>query len=117
MLPAKPKRSITSRSRYFKQPLNARDRQGGTVNRKLIDEVAALEETQEAHRESIKQTKALAEKADKLVKKHKANLKDQEPVPRAKRHSRAGGSNRKDWSAFHPKRARSRNASPRRGRS
>lgn len=55
------------------------------MNKKLVDEVAAIEENQEALRESIEQTKALAEKADKLIKKHKANLKNQEPGPPAKK--------------------------------
>jgi len=47
------------------------------VNKKLVDEVAAIEETQEALRDSIEHTKVLAEKADKLLKKHKSNLKNQ----------------------------------------
>lgn len=47
------------------------------MNKKLVDEVAAIEETQGALRESIEQTKALAQQADKLLKKHKANLKNQ----------------------------------------
>lgn len=49
------------------------------MNKKLVDQVAAIEETQGALRESIEQTKVLAEKADKLLKKHKAKLKEQEP--------------------------------------
>ena len=49
----------------------------GAVNKKLVEEVAAIEETQGALRESIEKTKALAEDADKLLKKHKANLKNQ----------------------------------------
>lgn len=49
------------------------------MNKKLVDQVAAIEETQGALRDSIEQTKVLAEKADKLLKKHKANLKEQKP--------------------------------------
>ncbi len=45
------------------------------MGKKLVDEVAAIEATQKALRESIEQTKVLAEKTDELLKDHKANLK------------------------------------------
>ena len=45
------------------------------MRKKLVDEVAAIEAPQEALRESIEQTRALAEKTDELLKDHKENLK------------------------------------------
>lgn len=45
------------------------------VKKKLEAEITKIEETQEALRESIEAAKVLAEKADKLVRQHKQNLK------------------------------------------
>lgn len=45
------------------------------MNKKIEAEVAKIEETQGALRESIEQTKALAEQAEKLMKRHKETLK------------------------------------------
>lgn len=45
------------------------------MKKKLEAEVAKIEETQEALRDSIEATKILAEKADKLVQQHKETLK------------------------------------------
>lgn len=47
------------------------------MNKKLVDEVSSIEATQDALRESIEQSKALSKQVDKLVKKHKATLKEQ----------------------------------------
>lgn len=46
--------------------------------KKLQDEVARIEETQGALRDSIEQTRLLAESADALLQKHKASLQENE---------------------------------------
>ncbi len=43
-----------------------------------MEEVARIEATQGALRESIEQTKELAEKADKLLKAYKSNLNEEQ---------------------------------------
>lgn len=43
--------------------------------KKFDEEIARIEQTQGALRESIEQTKELAEQAEKLLQKHKATLK------------------------------------------
>ncbi len=45
------------------------------MNKKLEEEVASIEATQGALRDSIEQSKLLSDQVDKLVKKHKASLK------------------------------------------
>lgn len=49
------------------------------MNKKIAEEVAKIEETQGALRDSIEQTKALAEQAEKLLKQHKKTLKKISP--------------------------------------
>lgn len=44
-----------------------------------LKQVEEIEATQEALRESIEQSKQLAEKADHLLQKHKQSLQDNEP--------------------------------------
>jgi predicted transcriptional regulator len=48
---------------------------------KLEKEVARIEKTQGALRESIERTRELAEQADDLIQKHKETLKDEESSP------------------------------------
>lgn len=45
--------------------------------KKLDDEIARIEATQEALRESIEETKQLSARAEKLLQQHKQALKDQ----------------------------------------
>ena len=45
---------------------------------KKLDQVEEIEATQQALRESIEQTKELAEKADDLLRKHKRTIKEEE---------------------------------------
>lgn len=48
------------------------------MNKKKIEsQIKDIEETQGKLRESIEQTKELAEQADELLKKHKKTLNDQ----------------------------------------
>lgn len=47
------------------------------MNKKIEREIEEIEDTQGKLRESIEQTKELAEQADKLLKKHKKTLKGQ----------------------------------------
>lgn len=47
----------------------------GKVTRKVEQEIAEIEATQAALRDSIAATKGLAEKAERLLKKHKSTLK------------------------------------------
>ncbi len=49
------------------------------ITAKIEKQVAQIEETQSALRDSIDQTKALAEKADKLIQSHKDTLKKELP--------------------------------------
>ena len=51
--------------------------QEASVDKKIEREIKEIENTQGKLRESIEQTKDLAEQADKLFKKHKKTLKDQ----------------------------------------
>ena len=47
------------------------------MNKKLEDEIARIEATQEALRESIEETKQLSAKAEKLLQQHKKALQEQ----------------------------------------
>lgn len=47
------------------------------MNKKVEREIAEIEATQEKLRDSIEQTKELAEHAETLLKKHKKTVKDQ----------------------------------------
>ena len=47
------------------------------VTEKQNQEIAEIEATQKALRESIEATKGLAQKAESLLQKHKRTLKDQ----------------------------------------
>ncbi len=48
-------------------------------NAKIENQFAQIEETQSALRDSIDQTKALAQKADNLIQSHKEMLKKEMP--------------------------------------
>jgi hypothetical protein len=50
------------------------------VDKKLVDEVAKIEEAQGALRESIEETKALADQVEKLLKRHKKSLQKSQHV-------------------------------------
>ncbi|MFA6113261.1 MAG: hypothetical protein WC729_04700 [Sphingomonas sp.] len=47
------------------------------MNKKLEDEIARIEATQEALRDSIEETKQLSAKAEELLQQHKKALQDQ----------------------------------------
>lgn len=58
--------------------VSIRSASSGVVVTKSSDkELERIEQTQEALRESIEQAKDLAEKAQKLLKKHKKTVEDQ----------------------------------------
>lgn len=50
---------------------------GIAVGKQSDKQIKEIEETQEALRESIEESKQLAEKAQKLLQKHKAAIEDQ----------------------------------------
>jgi ABC-type transporter Mla subunit MlaD len=47
---------------------------GDAVNKKTDDEIARIEETQEALRDSIEESKRLADKTQELLQQHKKAL-------------------------------------------
>jgi len=47
----------------------------------FVDEVAKIEKAQGELRESIEETKVLADQVEKLLKRHKKSLEKSQPVP------------------------------------
>jgi len=55
-------------------------RKGKRVDKKLVDEVAKIAEAQGALRESIEETKVLADQVEKLLKRHMKSLQKSQPL-------------------------------------
>jgi SMC interacting uncharacterized protein involved in chromosome segregation len=47
------------------------------MNKKIEQQIEAIEETQEKLRDSIQEAKSLADKAGKLIEQHKQELQDE----------------------------------------